>query len=861
MVRVDESNGNWFAVESKSFELTMEGKGKKTKCYITERSRGVVSWIRFGVEGMEKLLMGVEECCRVFDPASSSLAWRENGRSFRLESKVNIAGRFLLCSVTDGEGKKHWLVFPEGRGFINGWSMLAEKISGLGFKPRVENIPRRTATLDPSKRGEECTSFRKNIVTCEGKSALRDVKEGDRSVINTVWVDVGDCIHGKALGSLQSCLIGRWKIQPASYPRTEELETWFRDAWRLNKEVMLTVLNEDLMLLEFNSPEEAKWVIESGRRSFKGGRIQLDWWSPETGCIRSRGVVRETWIRVVGLPLHLWTPEILRKIGDACGGFVTEDKRTEMKKEMKWARMLIKSEGKARPSTVNILEGLRSYELQIWWEFPPWVTGVYPAVSRSAEKDPKEEDEVLARAAKRVGAPSPSCNDEGRLVQSCRTEKEEGPGLVGAVIVNSEAGALMKNINGAHVEGRGTKRVGFCRLGDGIFQQNGCADGPKVRVVGSKILGPIFDKRKSPFEQRGGSGLLIAPKMKQPHRPSAATDSSGGLMGPVLKGPKMVGPPIGPNFLKEGVSGNRGMEKVLYVARVSKGDTDVSKAENRKGDEGSCQRVVSSLESLADPAWICARDSLVYAQEDKTSPGGTSGFESCWEKGLGAVSSNCSLMGFLHPGQGEEGCPAFRSFALVETETRCPEEFDPEAPRIHAKGSRFETVSSNDFSPSIFSVFGRPLLSGGSSGLGESHEYVDLGEMELLRVVSADGREWGKELAVVSMEGGQTAMGLGSLSDEPTVVNSEVKGYDTWEDSCLIKFSEFLGVTTAGFEEEILELMRKMDIRQHGDNRKGDPAETRCERELRKLECTTNYNGKGQNRGGRDRGNFLLKLK
>ena len=59
MVRVDERNENWFAVESKSYELTMEGKGKKTKCFITERSRGVASWIRFGVEGMEKLMWGV----------------------------------------------------------------------------------------------------------------------------------------------------------------------------------------------------------------------------------------------------------------------------------------------------------------------------------------------------------------------------------------------------------------------------------------------------------------------------------------------------------------------------------------------------------------------------------------------------------------------------------------------------------------------------------------------------------------------------------------------------------------------------------------------------------------------------------
>ena len=168
MVRVDERNENWFAVESKSYELTMEGKGKKTKCFITERSRGVASWIRFGVEGMEKLLWGVEEYCRVSVPAWRTLVWREYGRSFRLESRVNNAGRFLLCSVADGEGKKHWLVFLEGRGLINGWSILAGKIRGLGFKPRQEMIPRRSATLDPPKRGREVYKYQKKYCHMRG---------------------------------------------------------------------------------------------------------------------------------------------------------------------------------------------------------------------------------------------------------------------------------------------------------------------------------------------------------------------------------------------------------------------------------------------------------------------------------------------------------------------------------------------------------------------------------------------------------------------------------------------------------------------------------------------------------------------
>ena len=858
MTRADERNGNWFAVESKSFELKMEGEGKKTKCFITERSRGAASWIWFGVEGMEKLLWGVEEVCRVFDPASSTLAWKENGRSFKLESKLNKAGRFLLCSVTDGEGKKHWLVFPEGRGIRSGWGILAEKIRGLGYKTRQENSPRRTAIIDQSKTGEKSTSTSKNVGLCVGKPVPKDVDEGDRSGINAVWVDVGDCIHGKALGSLEFCLVGRWKTQPMPYPRSGELEAWLRVAWRLNEDLMLTFLKEDLMLLKFKSTEEARWVIESGRRCFGGGRLQLDWWSPETGCIRSRSLMQETWIRVIGLPLHLWTPEILRKIGDVCGGFVNVDKESEMKMELKWVRMLIKSEGKARPSTVNILEGPRSYELQIWWEIPPWVVEVYPAGTRVTEKLPMEEDDAVTRAERRVRFPAPSCNDEGLREQCCGTEKETVVGHVGAVSGSVLSGVLLADSYGAHVVGGGNKRDAFGRPGD---QQSGCADGPSAREPGTLNFGPTSIRRKSPVGQRVVGGLNKAPKLKKIYKPTDGKTRTGGLKGSVLIGPNLAGSHTGPSQLKVDAKGLRGIGNVLNEARVTKGVSSDSKAEKGTGNGDSCRGTGSSSESYADPAWICARDSLPYVQEDKTCLRVFSAVDSWWEKELGAGSSLCPQMGLLHQGPGEMGWPTACSSALVEAEYRGPEKDDSEVLQISVKDFRSVTVPSNEISPSTFSVFGRPLLPGGSSGLGESHVLEDLGETEPLRVVFADGREWGNGLVEGPMEGEQIEVGIGSLREESPVVNLESKGYNAWEDSCLVKFSEFLGIKTAGFEEEIVELLRKMDARQHGDNSKGDKAETRCERELRKLECTINYNGRGQIRGGRDRGNFLLKLK
>ena len=265
-------------------------------------------------------------------------------------------------------------------------------------------------------------------------------------------------------------------------------------------------------------------------------------------------------------------------------------------------------------------------------------------------------------------------------------------------------------------------------------------------------------------------------------------------------------------------------------------------------------------------------------------------------------------MGGSGQGNGDEGFSDGRSLALVEAGSMRPEVADPKALQIHPEGSRFDTLSSVDVSSSLFFVFSLPLLSGGSSGLGDFWEHESLGDMEPLRVVSGDGREWGKGIVNALMEDVQDSVGLGALKGESANVRPECSGFNNWEDSCLFKFSEYLGVTmagfeeeilklmrkmeaqqvedkrkgyatetrceilkrrfseylgvtTAGFEEEILKLMRKMEAQQVEDKRKGYATETRCERELRKLECTINYSGKSQNRGGRDRGNFLLKLK
>ena len=82
------------------------------------------------------------------------------------------------------------------------------------------------------------------------------------------------------------------------------------------------------------------------------------------------------------------------------GGFIPIDKETTPRTEVKWARLQVSLKGEIRPSSLNILDGERSYVLQIWWELQPWATRVYPmrGVSRIGVSWSEEEDEPPSRA-------------------------------------------------------------------------------------------------------------------------------------------------------------------------------------------------------------------------------------------------------------------------------------------------------------------------------------------------------------------------------------------------------------------------------------------------------------------------------
>ena len=66
---------------------------------------------------------------------------------------------------------------------------------------------------------------------------------------------------------------------------------------------------------------------------------------------------------------------------------------------------------------------------------------------------------------------------------------------------------------------------------------------------------------------------------------------------------------------------------------------------------------------------------------------------------------------------------------------------------------------------------------------------------------------------------------------------------ESWEESDLARFSQFLGFSTEGLEKDILEFMVKIRKRRERIHNKVMLEKSKFERELRRLECSVNYDG------------------
>ena len=540
-----------FSVESKDFEIEKVGDGKKVMVVITERRQGKMSWIRFGEEGAKFLLKCVELLRAEAVKNTEGLVWCEKGRRYSMKMRKKEHGRALLCSVTDLDGKRHRLILPEGNDLVNGWNMLEKALQELGHK---EDRGDRGKVGKTHPNGKE--EIQKGRVVPD---ITRKFSSPGESRQKTVWVDIREHSPTVDLGALKYGVVGCWKVLLATKQTLPEVVEWAKRVWSLKGRIAIHPLNQKYFFMGFELSEEAMRVMENGSRICRGGVLQLEWWPQSSGCKGIRDKEEEVWIRVVGLPLHLWTGENLKKVGDSCGGFVAMDEGTASKTDLLWARILVKMNNNAKHDSVYLIAGDRVYVVQIWWEIRPTVVEVTRKSCRDfgGPADIGEEDDRDTRAKGRV---NPERKANCQISRNGRREVGNRNGMGNRVA--AECLEIGQTCGGRFKVGDKQKSV---------FQNAGGNRGRNGKSINSHVMDPLKDR----------AGLYLV---------GAAAQGMGQILG-CLKGPSIASPGeknewptgrnihINPRFACKGGSKEKMGTETHRREKASEGET--SAGENR----------------------------------------------------------------------------------------------------------------------------------------------------------------------------------------------------------------------------------------------------------------------------------------
>lgn len=140
--------------------------------------------------------------------------------------------------------------------------------------------------------------------------------------------------------------------------------------------------------------------------------------------------INHVWIRLVGLPLQLWSHNVFKKVGDFCGGWIQTEEETELKNHLKWARIKVKGDGSSVPKAVKVeFEGLIS-EIQIWCEAPERTSIGEDGGGRQSDLRIKEATQSTKRGGQcisdmtgHVGCSKLSCNANLKSTRDSSREK------------------------------------------------------------------------------------------------------------------------------------------------------------------------------------------------------------------------------------------------------------------------------------------------------------------------------------------------------------------------------------------------------------------------------------------------------
>jgi len=321
---------------------------------------------------------------------------KDHFAEFYCTLKYNESGRYISFIALQDQNKSV-IITPESTP-KGGWGNIAHKIAGFIYEPIKTQG---TAVKD---RKQLHKSYKEALFQDRWMTEATEKAE-IQSTANKVRITGGESQPVNDL--LNRCIVGKFQCQADETPSLNDVRRWACNSWKLAIQVKVYAMNDGYFMFELPSKVAAEHVL-TGQWIWRKMKLGLEWWKPTIGCWPAEIRRDWVWIRLLGLPMNLWSQKVFKEIGDICGGFIETEEETSLKNHLHWARIKVRGDGERIPREVEVTCDGFTYTIPVWCEAPVTVRlseerreekGKYPVVNTQDQLLQKKKE---AQPAKKV---------------------------------------------------------------------------------------------------------------------------------------------------------------------------------------------------------------------------------------------------------------------------------------------------------------------------------------------------------------------------------------------------------------------------------------------------------------------------
>jgi len=347
----------YFAVGFKSFDIERLSGTSGIWFEWTERSRKAVTRTTFNKGSMEWIVRVLKEASQT--KGNSVRRWRKTDDIAEIfgARNYNKYGRYISLISVRGR-RRSVLIIPELT-CNSGWADIAEKVARFISAHKTTNNLEAYRTVDENIPYAEMVRSSK-WENREGKGVNANAEVTMQKGVISIKEPI--CNHSEAL---KRSLVGKFNADAT----LTEVRKWSYNTWKQAYGLNVYEMGNNFFLFEFKSIQLAQQVLE-GIWEWKKTPVKLIWWNPLVATVEERSTGKSTWVKILGLPLHLWSQIFFKAIGNLCGGWLETEEETTLRNHLKWARIRVCSDGNNIPKEVKVENGGVIFEMQIWAELP-----------------------------------------------------------------------------------------------------------------------------------------------------------------------------------------------------------------------------------------------------------------------------------------------------------------------------------------------------------------------------------------------------------------------------------------------------------------------------------------------------------